>query len=73
MFRAEIYINSERIDKIEAINLGRRRPKSKPDERQYLVNVASSLQSFRLYHNRDDGWEELLSKILKKMKEKNEN
>lgn len=68
MFRVKVYINDSIIEDIQAVNLGRRRPKSKPDERLYDVTTVDSL--FFVYHNRDDGWEELLSKILKRMKEK---
>ena len=66
MFRAEIYINNDKIDEIKALNLGRRRPINKPDEWQYEVKTNNNL--FIIYDTRKEGWEELLIKILKKMK-----
>lgn len=70
MFRVRVYINDEIIEDIEAINLGidSRRVNSRVDERQY--DVSTSKEYFQLYHNRRDGWEELLTKILNKIKEK---
>lgn len=66
MFRVKVYMNGDKIDEIRALNLGRARPESRPDERKYEVKTKKGF--FDIYHNREEGWEVLLIKILKRMR-----
>ena len=62
MLRARIYINIDELEDIQIVNLG---IQNKKGENQYLVKTLNN--SFKVHHNRADGWIKLLLKVLKKM------
>jgi hypothetical protein len=65
MLRAKIYINNDVLNDIQIVNL---KTKNKEGETRYHVKMAGD--SFCVYHNRADLWEELLIKVLEKKKER---
>ncbi len=65
MLRVKVYINSDELEDIQIVN---RKIKNEKGETKYQVKTASD--SFYVYHDRTDLWEELLIKVLKKKQER---
>ena len=63
MLRAKIYINNDELNDIQIVNL---KTKNKKGETRYHVKMAGD--SFCIYHDKADLWEELLIKALKEKK-----
>ena len=62
MLRAKIYINNDELDDIQIVNM---KTQNKNGETKYQVDTVRDF--FCIYHDRSDGWAELLTKALKEM------
>ena len=59
MLRVKVYINEEELEDIQIVNTGVR---SDTGETTYKTKFGDI--DFYVYHNRQDGWEVLLQKVL---------
>ena len=62
MLRAKIYINNDKLDDIQIVNM---KTRNKNGETKYQVDTTGD--SFCIYHDRTNSWAELLAKTLKEM------
>ena len=60
MLRARIYINEDEIEDIQIVNI----KEKQKDSTHYKVNVIKRDEEFEIWHDRVDGWETLLRKVL---------
>ena len=60
MLRVRVYINEEELEDMQIVNTG-----EKVENGDTIYNYKCGDTDYKIYHNRTDGWEVLLYKVMK--------
>ena len=59
MLRVIVFVNKDEVEDIQIVNTGK-----KNDEGKTIYETKCGDTNFKIFHNREEGWEVLLKKVL---------